>query len=218
MKKLRNFSQMTIVLKSIRKEVIILFENIPSYPRTDLSELNLDWLIRLFKQLEGRFDEIEKRFNSIEILTPEEIKREIQKAIAVYNETVLQLVELKFDEAYLKSKGYTDIEISRIKVLIDVKIDECLKKSKEYTDEVKEFLEGEIDDKIVNYLYMINPITGENEEIPAVINDIVNTFHKTGALTVEEFDALKLTVEKFDAYSISAFNLDFHGKEILKNE
>lgn len=72
-----------------------------------------------------------------------------------------------------------------------------------------------VDSKLVEYNFMISPISGELEDVRDVVTEIVNTFHRTAALTASEYDALQLTATAYDAYQLTALDYDFNGKDIL---
>ena len=69
--------------------------------------------------------------------------------------------------------------------------------------------------KVLSVTMMINPITGEYDDVRDVITDIVDYFHSDNSLTAAEYDALSHTAQPYDNYQISAFDYDFNGKNIL---
>jgi hypothetical protein len=72
-----------------------------------------------------------------------------------------------------------------------------------------------VDSKLVEYNFMISPITGNLEDVRDVVTEIVNTFHRDNSLTATEYDALQLTASDYDAYQLTALYYDFNGKILL---
>lgn len=186
-----------------------------AYPETDLSEMNLDWIIKKVKELNQRTDAMEDIISTLHILTPEEIQSKIEENLNEYDSIIKEYIRLHDSEILTQSKNYTDDEISKVKMLIESKMNEAIESAKDYTDVVKDTLEREIEDKIVDYSFMISPFSGEEEEISSVIYQMIDTFHKTLSITVSEFDTKALTVSEFDALNISAFNFDFYAKNYI---
>ena len=79
------------------------------------------------------------------------------------------------------------------------------------TDQIADDLKTYIDNKVINVLNMINPVTGESQTIPEVIDYIVETFHRTNALTAAQYDGYELTANAYDSQLISAYAYDFDG-------
>ena len=71
------------------------------------------------------------------------------------------------------------------------------------------------DSQLSSYTMMINPITGEYEDVRNVVNDIVSYFHTQDSLTAAEYDALLLDASYYDAKQLNAYDYDFNGKTLL---
>jgi len=80
------------------------------------------------------------------------------------------------------------------------------------TDAIADDLRTYIDDKVINILEMENPVTGEMQPIPDVVDYIVETFHRENALTAGEYDGYELTANAYDSQLISAYAYDFDGR------
>ena len=64
---------------------------------------------------------------------------------------------------------------------------------------------------------MFNPVTGNYEDIRAVIETLAKELKNNGYLTATEYDEKAITATAYDAVNITANNYDWNGKEILKN-
>lgn len=65
--------------------------------------------------------------------------------------------------------------------------------------------------------YMFNPVTGNYEDIRAVIETLAKELKNNGYLTATEYDEKAITATAYDAVNITANNYDWNWKEILKN-
>lgn len=201
---------------------------INQFPYADFHELNLDWLLKETKDLRTTMTWLTEEFAKIEVLTEEQINQMISAAIASNNTVLYEYlnnlkIQIKNDyEAYCNDqitalKNYTDNKLADQKVYLDNQdvyyhnldtayADNVLIQAKEYTD-----------NQVLDYTMMINPITGDYEDVRDVVDDIVSYFHTGDALTAAEYDALELTAEDYDNYEINAYDYDFNGKTILSN-
>lgn len=206
---------------------------INQFPYSDFHQLNLDWLINMMKALRSQMDTIQEEFDKIEVMTREQIELLIQEAILNNNRELYEyLTQLKAqitaeDKAYTDSqitavRSYTDNQItlvnnniSNLKIYVDnqdIYYDDL---AKIYADHAVVVANQYTDDKVVNYTYMVSPITGEYEDVRDVINEMIDYFHSDNSLTAAEYDALDLTAAAYDAYDLSAFDYDFNGKLLL---
>lgn len=203
------------------------------FPYSDFHQLNLDWLINMMKALRTQMDAIQEEFDKIEVMTKEQIEMIIQEAILNNNRELYEyLTQLKAqitaeDKAYTDSqisaaKSYTDNQITSVnnniadlKIYVDNQDVYYDALAKTYADHAVVVANQYTDDKVVNYTYMISPITGEYEDVRDVINEMIDYFHSDNSLTAAEYDALDLTAAAYDAYDLTAFDYDFNGKILL---
>lgn len=167
-----------------------------------------------------------EEFAKIEVMTEGQIEFLIQQAISTNNiELYNRMNQLKIDIT-AEYKAYTDNAINTLKSYTDNKFAD----QKIYIDNQDIYYDGlaqsyaehaivvsneYTDTKMVDYTYMINPITGDYEDVRDVVTDIVDYFHTDGSLTASEYDALDLTAAAYDAYDLSAYDYDFNGKNLL---
>lgn len=199
---------------------------INQFPYLDAHELNLDWVINAVKTLSSHVDYLQEEFNKITVMTEAQIDAKISDAIAENNVEVYTTMNNMKNQITQEYQAYINTRINDLRTYIDnieselrVYIDaqdsyynglsigyasNALTESKEYTDS-----------KVLSVTMMINPITGDYDDVRDVITDIIDYFHSDNTLTAAEYDALSLTAQAYDNYQITAFDYDFNGKDIL---
>lgn len=196
---------------------------INQFPYSDAHELNLDWVINSVKKLSDHVDALQEEMNQIEVMTKEEIEAMIN--LAIDTEVYPRMVEMKNQitqeyQAYIQARiadltTYIDTIESDLRIYIDTQDAYYNDLSRSYAEHAESESKAYTDDKILNVTMMINPITGEYDDVRNVVTDIVNYFHSENTLTAAEYDALELTAQAYDAYQLTAFDYDFNGKTIL---
>lgn len=188
---------------------------INQFPYSDFHELNLDWLISKTKELEETTKYLVEEFSKIEVLTEDYIQSMIDHAIETNNLVIAQqLIQLKNDITS-EYKSYVIAQINALTVYIDNQDVHYDQLAQGYANTALSDAKDYADAKVLDYTMMINPITGEYEDVRNVVDDIVSYFHTADSLTAGEYDALDLTAGAYDAYDISAYDYDFNGKTIL---
>ena len=196
------------------------------FPYSDFHQMNLDWLITTMKSVKAQMDYLQEEFAKIEVMTEEQIEFLINQAIAtnnidLYNRMAALKLEITADyKSYTDSniaslKSYTDAQLANQKIYLDNQDLYYNGLAQGYADHAIAVSEAYTDEKMVDYTYMINPITGEYEDVRVVVTDIVEYFHTEGSLTAYEYDNLELTATAYDAYELSAYDYDFNGKNLL---
>lgn len=199
---------------------------INQFPYSDAHELNLDWIINSVKTLSNHVDYLQEEFNKISVMTKEEIEAMINSAIGVNNvEIYSKMTDLKYQiteeyQAYIQARisdlqTYTDNLVNNLRVYVDNQDVYYNDLSQNYASNALNESKAYTDDKVLNVTMMINPITGEYDDVRNVVTDIVNYFHSENSLTASEYDALDLSAQAYDAYQLSAFDYDFNGKILL---
>ena len=185
------------------------------YPRTNGDVINLDWLLTIVKELQDTVARLEEEWATIKVLTPEEIQRMIDESITAYDATIRLVISQAKDAAVNESKAYADAQDAIIRNLIAITAEQTLNASKAYSIELYNQMKDYVDSKLVEYNFMISPISGELEDVRDVVTEIINTFHRDNSLTASEYDALDLTAADYDAYQLTALDYDFNGKTLL---
>lgn len=185
------------------------------FPNTRTYEGDLGWIIKKLSEVADITSYLQEEFAKIVVLTEKQIQTMIDNAIAQNNLTwAQQLIDLKA-QITAEYKGYVTAQINTLTVYInnqDVYYDQlaqgyaqsALTESKNYTD-----------DQILSYNMMINPITGEYEDVRNVVEDIITYFHSNDSLTAIEYDTLGMTASDYDLKDLTAYDYDFNGKNLL---
>lgn len=185
------------------------------FPYSDFHELNIDWLIAKTKELQDTTAYLMDEWSKITILTEEYINQMITTAIETNNLVLLnRMLELK-EQAVTESKNYCNTQIQQLTVYVDNQDVYYNQLAQSYAQTAETNSKAYTDSQVLTYTMMINPITGEYQDVRDVVNDIVSYFHTGDSLTAGEYDALELTASDYDAYDITAYDYDFNGKTIL---
>jgi len=185
------------------------------FPHTRTYEGDLGYLLKKMKELSDITAYLQEEFAKIVVLTEAQIEAMINAAIAANNLTWANELQNLKNQITIEYKGYVTARINALTVYIDnqdVYYDllaqgyatTALTEAKAYTD-------SEIDISTM----MINPITGEYEDVREVVNDIISYFHSQDSLTAAEYDALDLTAAYYDGKQLNAYDYDFNGKTLL---
>lgn len=199
---------------------------INQFPYSDTHELNLDWVINSVKTLSNHVDSLQEEFDKISVMTKEEIEAMITGAIDLNNtEIYAAMNSMKYQitqeyQAYIQAiaadlTNYIDNINNELRIYIDNQDIYYHEIAQSYTDHALIEAKQYTDDKVLNVTMMINPITGEYDDVRNVVTDIIYYFHSDNSLTAAEYDALDLTAQSYDAYQLSAFDYDFNGKILL---
>lgn len=185
---------------------------IHKYPYSNLHELNLDWLIDLNKDLLSRMQKLEEEMAQIEVMTREEIQAMINSAIETNNLELYNRMTELHNQITQEYTSYVTNRINQLTVYIDNQDIYYNNQAQGYANHALSNANAYTDTKVLNYTMMVNPITGEYEDVRNVVDDIVTYFHTEDSLMAYEYDALDLTAGAYDAYQLTAYDYDFNGK------
>lgn len=188
---------------------------INQFPYSDFHELNLDWLLAKTKSMIEKMTYLEEEFAKIEVLTEEQIQSMINSAIATNNIYLLNQLNALHTQITNEYTSYVNNRIEQLKVYLDNQDIYYDNLAKGYADQALIDAKSYTDEQVLDYTMMINPITGQYEDVRNVVNDIVTYFHTQDSLTAGEYDALDLTAGYYDGKQLDAYDYDFNGKTLL---
>lgn len=199
---------------------------INQFPYSDAHELNLDWVIATTKFCKDQVDYILQVLEEIEIMTKDQIELMIQADIAANNQIIYDHIDIVKNQitneyiAYVTNqinilRSYIDAQDRDLKIYVDNQDVYYNDLSQDYAAHAVVEANAYTDTKLIDYTYMISPVTGEYEDVRDVVTEIIDQFLSEGSLTASEYDELELTASAYDAFDISAFDYDFNGKNIL---
>lgn len=185
------------------------------FPNTRNYDGDLGWVVKKLKETADLTAYLNEEFSKIVILTQQQIQGMIDASIAANNITLRQELEALKVQITNEYKTYCDNQINSLKIYVDNQdlyfdtlaqgyADTALADAKTYTD-----------DQVLNYTLMINPITGEFEDVRDVVTDIITYFHSEDTLTASEYDNLEMTADDYDLKELTAIDYDFNGKNLL---
>lgn len=182
------------------------------FPHTREYEGDLGWIIKNLTETAEIVKYLQDEFAKIVILTEAQIQDMIDRSIAANNLILAQqLIDLK-TQITTEYVGYVTAQINALTVYIDNQDTYYNGLAEGYASTALADAKSYTDSQVLNYTMMINPITGEYEDVRNVVDDIINYFHTENALTAAEYDALDLTASAYDAYDLTAYDYDFNGK------
>lgn len=181
------------------------------YPYVDTGRQNADWMLKSIKDFAAELARLAEIVDHFDIT-----KAEVEEMIAEASVILKAYTDSQIDTYDLnRMKPYVQSAIDSYNLIIRQYInqqDEAFYVSQSNrTDSIASDLKTYIDNKVINILEMENPVTGEIETIPEVIDYIVETFHRENALTAGVYDGYELTANAYDSQLITAFAYDFDG-------
>ena len=185
------------------------------FPHTRTYEGDLGWIIKKMGEVSEATAYLMKEFAKIEILTEEQIQKMIDEAIAANNIKLardLQNLKAQITAEYI---GYVTAQVNALTIYIDNQDIHYNDLAAGYANTAEANSKTYTDNQVMNYTMMINPITGDYEDVRLVVDDIVSYFHTQDSLTASEYDLLDMTAAYYDSKQLSAYDYDFNGKTLL---
>ena len=187
------------------------------WPYTDLSKLNLDYVISQVESVKQIKAEIDEKL------------AELDQYTQAFNELTQKYNQLENDFILLKSDVNTQIAdgMNSLNSRFNVLSAQMNQQYASFTANVSDIisaLEREVYDldtylqQVVNGLQdaiiLFNPLTGETNTLQQIIYYLAS-LHMGDALTAAEYDALDLTATAYDAYQLTAYQYDSEGRTLL---
>ena len=185
---------------------------INQFPYSDFHELNLDWVIKQTKNSLDRIVKLEEEMAEIELVTKEQIEIMIEQAINSNNLKIAQQLQTLHTQITGEYQTYVNNRYNQLKTYLDNQDVYYDNLAKGYADQALIQANAYTDSQVLGYTMMINPITGQYDDVRNVVDDIVMYFHTENSLTAGEYDALDMTAGAYDAKDLTAYDYDFNGK------
>lgn len=185
------------------------------FPHTRNYDGDLGYIIKKLNQVSNDTSYLMEEFAKIVVLTKDQIQSMIDIAIAENNYQIAQELQALKDQITLEYKGYVTAQINALTVYIDNQDAHYNDLAVGYAEAAETAAKNYTDEQVLSYTMMINPITGEYEDVRNVVDDIVYYFHTGNSLTASEYDTLDLTATYYDGKQLSAYDYDFNGKTLL---
>ena len=185
------------------------------FPNTRNYDGDLGWVVKKLKETADLTAYLNEEFSKIVILTQQQIQGMIDASIAANNILVAQQLEALKIQITNEYKTYCNNQINSLKIYVDNQDLYYDSLAQGYADTALANAKNYTDDQVMNFTLMINPITGEYEDVRNVVDDIITYFHSQDALTASEYDTLAMTADDYDLKELTAIDYDFNGKNLL---
>lgn len=210
---------------------------IHTYPGEDLHVLNLDWLIKQYKNLVADLAELTSKFTTIETDFEQvrndfaNISAQFDALLQTINEEIENITNQKITEAL--SVYQSELETIRSSIVsINNRVGELesltlnlYNQNKTYTDENIESLRRILQAQIAGIQYDIDRLQWELPDVynltRGVWTDLVSCLYdvydacRDYAYTSRQFDSYGFTCDNLDARELTAYQWDINGREIL---
>lgn len=185
------------------------------FPHTRNYDGDLGYVVKKLKEVADLTEYLNEEFSKIVILTQAQIQSMIDASIAANNITLRQELEALKIQITNEYKAYVDNQIHSLTVYVDNQDLYFDSLAQGYASTALADAKTYTDDQVMNFTLMINPITGEFEDVRDVVTDIVTYFHSEDTLTANEYDTLEMTADDYDLKELTAIDYDFNGKNLL---
>lgn len=190
-----------------------------SYPYTDFHELNADYLLQRLKAIEVQIATIkeeiegeifiwvqeqlapyEEQLNNL-INEVENLKEETEQTLADYDARISTFI-ISVNQSLAQMRADMIASIEAVNALTDLKIE---------TNNV--YLMNEITQNVGDLFLVLNPFTGEQVTIQAMV-DYLAQFHITDGIDYATMAGRGLTYNQFNALNITYTDLTLHGNTL----
>lgn len=216
------------------------------FPNTNFYNSDLRELIAMYKKLVAEYDtikaeidEVTKKIEEFTQYVDEIIDEKINLKLKALTSRVTMLeiemkqveeeldnVNLRVDEI-VKDIINLGIRIDQVRVELKTDIAEVYIELGKYKESIDDIIQIEIN-KLIAYidehvtkldrLDVVNPITGEYENIQNVLDDIVDALLSSFGLTAKDYDDLELTALQYDKLVITAIQYSVRGYLLFYRE
>lgn len=185
------------------------------FPHTRNYDGDLGWVIKKLTEVANITAYLQEEFAKIVVLTEDQIDAMITAAINANNVVWAQELQTLKAQITLEYKGYVTAQINALTTYIDNQDVYYNGLAENYASTALADAKDYTDSQVLSYTMMINPITGEYDDVREVVEDIIIYFHSADSLTAAEYDALDLQADYYDNKQLTAYDYDFNGKNLL---
>ena len=185
------------------------------FPHTRTYEGDLGYIIKKLNKVSTDTEYLMEEFSKIIVLTEEQIQKMINDAIAANNVLLAKQLQALHDQLTIEYKGYVTAQVNSLTVYIDNQDTYYNVLAQGYAETAETNSKAYTDAQVLNYNMMINPITGQYDDVRNVVTDIITYFHSSDSLTAIEYDVLEMTASDYDLKELTAYDYDFNGKNLL---
>lgn len=175
-----NVSDVNSRVNQLTDEVNAIAEEINGF-EAEINEKFDALVIRIEAELDEKFEDYDRQFA--------ELKAETQAELLELQSEMQNFMEIVFPQFQAEIRASIDEELG----LLQQKFDSL-------EDELKAYIYNELQkilEEIPEHVWILDPTTGEYEDIQSVINHFYNVL-RYFALTADEFDALGMTVDELE--------------------
>ena len=204
------------------------------YPYRNLTDLNLDYILKTIKTLRDDYDTLTAFFNDVqnwEAGINADVQRCLRELAAFdsrFNALVRQIndqmadlqnnleyeIDTRLNQIDLAITTLTQEIANRISVLtmqLFSAIQTNNQINREYIDaKLQEFIDS-LPEYTADNIFVYNPVTGETDTLNKTLLDIYEVA-RAYALTASEYDGLGLSASDYDALGLTAFEYDSYAK------
>lgn len=208
-----------------------------AYPHEDFHVLNVDWLIKKYKELAERYEVLLKGFEDVKTDFDElraefdSLSEEFKNLLNVIEEKISEITDTKISDAMANYRG----ELEALRQVVELhtsSLSELNSLILQYREEGKSYTDEEIEKLRLHLESQISSIEHDIQELQWSLPEVYNLTRgvwtklvtclydvydacRDDALTALEYDSLYLTASDFDSRGLTSYKFDTDGREIL---
>ena len=204
------------------------------YPYRNLTDLNLDYILKTIKTLRSDYDTLTQFFADLNTWKAgidadvarclrelaaydsrfDALVRQVNDQVSALQNDLEYEIDTRLDAIDLAITELTQAIANRISLLttqLFAVIETNNQLNREYIDvKLQEFIDS-LPEYTADNIFVHNPVTGETDTLNKTLYDIYEVA-RAYALTAQEYDALGLTASEYDALDLTAFEYDNYAK------
>lgn len=191
-----------------------LFEH---FPYTNFHDLNQDWILKEFKNLKSKIDEVNAALEKLD-----EYTQAFNNLTALYNQLEADFISFKqeVNNDFAAGMNQLNTRFNELSIQLNGQyasftagVNNIIAALTDKVNDLDTALQQVISD-LENTIILFNPLTGEENTLQQIIYYLAS-LHMTDALTASEYDALDMSATYYDAKDLTAYQYDSSGKTLL---